>query len=161
MLFNHVFLSAYVCSTCYAAIEGPIKLYCRFAMSCLMCVCVWSWYFSLLRKHTQFLCNLDLTVTMKLHCWLFLLKLSMKLDAVLQNFSLQFKNQRGTFFRPRLQRSANNRTVMPTYETTCSMRCKLHSGQNPSFQSPSHEPQHHGKQNYSSHLQIYLSLSCY
>ncbi len=62
---------------------------------------------------------------MKLHCWLFLLKLSMKWDAFLQNFSLPFKNQRGTFFRPCLQSSANNRTVMPTYETTCSMRCKL------------------------------------
>lgn len=49
----------------------------------------------------------------------------MKLDTVLQNFSLPFKNQRGTFFRPHFQSSANNRTLMPTYETTCSMRYKL------------------------------------
>lgn len=46
---NHLFLSAYFCSTCCAAIEGPIKLYCRFAV--MLCVlklfCVWSWYFSL------------------------------------------------------------------------------------------------------------------
>lgn len=81
--------------------------------------------FQSVRKHTQFLCNLDLTTSLKLHCWLFLLKLGMKLNTVLQNFSLPFKNQRGTFFRPHFQSSANNRTLMPAYETTCSMRYKL------------------------------------